>query len=95
MRLKDDGGTANGGIDTSGPQTFTIAVTAVNDAPSFTKGIDQTIIEDAGAQTVSGWATGMSRGPADEAGQALTFLVTTNNDGLFSSLPAVNANTAR
>ena len=33
VRLKDDGGTANGGVDTSGPQTFTITVNAVNDAP--------------------------------------------------------------
>ena len=31
--LKDTGGTANGGVDTSAPQTFTITVTAVNDAP--------------------------------------------------------------
>ena len=35
----DDGGTANGGIDTSAAQTFTITVTAVNDAPSFIKGV--------------------------------------------------------
>ncbi|HOV50655.1 MAG TPA: Ig-like domain-containing protein, partial [Candidatus Cryosericum sp.] len=31
--LQDNGGTANGGIDTSVPQTFTISVTPVNDAP--------------------------------------------------------------
>ena len=36
--VTDNGGTANGGVDTSAPQTFTITVTAVNDAPSFTKG---------------------------------------------------------
>ena len=41
--LQDNGGTANGGVDTSAPQTFTITVTAVNDAPSFTKGADQTV----------------------------------------------------
>ena len=29
-------------------QTFTITVTPVNDAPSFTKGADQTVLEDAG-----------------------------------------------
>ena len=38
LRLTDDGGTANGGVDTSPPQTFTIIVTPVNDAPSFTEG---------------------------------------------------------
>ncbi len=31
--LHDNGGTANGGVDTSAPQTFTINITAVNDAP--------------------------------------------------------------
>ena len=93
VRLQDNGGTANGGVDTSAAQTFVITVTAVNDVPSFTKGADQTVVEDFGAQTANGWATGMSSGPADEAGQTLTFLVTTNNDALFSVLPAVSAST--
>ena len=62
-RSTDNGGTANGGVDTSAAQTFTITVTAVNDAPSFTKGADQTVLEDAGAQTVTGWATGDQRRP--------------------------------
>ena len=91
VRLQDNGGTANGGVDTSAAQTFTIGVTAVNDVPTFTKGSDQTVLEDVGAQMVTGWATNISRGPADEAGQTLTFLVTTNNDALFSVLPAVNS----
>ena len=91
VRLQDNGGTANGGQDTSAAQTFAITVTAVNDVPSFTKGPDQTVNEDAGAQTVNNWATNISAGPADEAGQTLTFLVTTNNDALFSVLPAVSA----
>ena len=68
IELMDDGGTANGGVDTSAPQTFTINVTAVNDAPGFTKGADETVLEDAGAQTVIGWATGISAGPPDESG---------------------------
>ncbi len=33
VRLHDNGGTASGGQDTSSPQTFTINVTPVNDAP--------------------------------------------------------------
>ena len=44
----DDGGTANGGVDTSPSQSFTITVTGVNDAPSFTKGANQSVLEDAG-----------------------------------------------
>ena len=91
VRLQDNGGTANGGQDTSAAQTFAITVTAVNDVPSFTKGPDQTVNEDAGAQTVNNWATNISAGPADEASQTLTFLVTTDNNGLFSVLPAVSA----
>ena len=91
--LQDNGGTANGGVDTSPAQTFTVTVNGVNDAPSFTKGSDQTVLEDAGPQTVTGWATGISAGPANEAGQTLTFLVTGNtNPGLFSAGPAIAAN---
>src|SRR5262249_43434666 len=92
VKLKDDGGTANGGVDTSAAQTFTISVTAGNDAPSFTKGSNQTVLEDSEPQSVTGWATNISAGPADESGQTLTFLVTTNNDPLFSALPAIDTN---
>lgn len=89
--LKDDGGTASGGVDTSPAQTFVITVTPVNDAPSFTKGPDQTVLENAGAQTVNPWATALSAGPANEAGQTLTFNLTGNtNPGLFSAGPAIS-----
>src|SRR5262249_5286111 len=73
---KDNGGTANGGNDTSAPQTFNINVTAVNDPPSFTKGADQNSLEDAGAQTVNNWATNISAGPTDESSQTVAFSVT-------------------
>ncbi len=48
MQLHDNGGTANGGVDTSAAQTFTITVTAVNDAPSFTKGAESGDRDDRG-----------------------------------------------
>ncbi|HBB95755.1 MAG TPA: hypothetical protein DC054_10225, partial [Blastocatellia bacterium] len=90
--IKDNGGTANGGVDTSAVQTFTITVNAVNDTPSFTKGANQTVNEDAGAQTVANWASNISAGPADEAGQTLTFQITANtNTALFSAGPAVSS----
>jgi CSLREA domain-containing protein len=89
--LKDSGGTANGGVDTSASQTFTITVTAVNDAPSFTRGPNQTVNEDAGAQTVANWATAIVPGPADESGQTVSFTVTSNsNASLFSAGPAIS-----
>ena len=76
-------------IDTSAPQTFTITVTPVNDAPSFTKGADQTVNEDAGLQTVAGWATAISAGP-NEASQTVSFTVTNDNNSLFAVQPAVS-----
>ncbi len=76
---------------TSAAATVSITVTPVNDAPSFTKGADQTVLEDAGAQSVVGWATPISAGPANESGQTLDFIVSNNNNALFSVQPAVSA----
>src|SRR5262249_52864755 len=81
----DNGGTANGGVDTSASQTFMITVTAVNQTPSFTKGPDVTVLEDAGAQTVNPWATAISPGPANESGQTVVFNVTGNTTAALSS----------
>jgi VCBS repeat-containing protein len=89
--LQDNGGTANGGQDTSAPQTFTVNVTAVNDAPTFTNGPDKTVTEDVGAQSFPNWASAISAGPADESGQTLTFLVIENsNSALFSAQPQIS-----
>lgn len=90
VSLHDDGGTANGGIDTSAPQTFTITVTSVNDAPSFIAGPDQSVAESSPAQTVDPWATAISAGAADESGQALNFTVSNDNNALFSVQPSVS-----
>ena len=92
VSVQDTGGTLDGGVDTSAPQTFTITVTPVNDVPSFLKGANQSMLEDTGAQSVAGWATNMSAGPANEAGQALSFVVTNDNTALFSAQPAVSPN---
>ena len=43
----------------------------VNAAPSFTKGAEQTVLEDAGSVTVAGWATAISAGPGALYGQLL------------------------
>ena len=92
VRAKDDGGTADGGDDTSPPQTFTITIRPVNDPPSFTPGGNQTVLEDAGPQSVSGWATNISPGPANESTQTVSFLVSNDNNSLFASQPAIGAN---
>jgi gliding motility-associated-like protein len=88
VSLSDNGSAAAPNVNTSGPQNFTITVTQINDAPVFTKGPNQTIGEDAGPQTVNGWATGISDGDPDQT-QALTFNVTNDDNTLFSTQPAI------
>ena len=91
VAVRDDGGTANGGIDLGTTQTFTLTVNAVNGAPSFTGGGNATALEDAGAQTVAGWATAIDDGDPDQT-QALAFSVTANsNASLFAAAPAIDA----
>ena len=65
--LDDDLATAG---DNGIVRTFTVTVTAVNDAPSFAVSNPPTVLEDAGLQTVPSWAT-FSAGPASEAGQTV------------------------
>ncbi|MGI9275378.1 MAG: beta strand repeat-containing protein, partial [Endozoicomonas sp.] len=99
VNLSDNGGTANGGVDTSANQTFTISSTSVNDVPSFTVGANQTVLEDAGAQTVAGFATNISKGLSNpdatdtESSQSLTFNITTDNNSAFAVGPAIDATT--
>jgi hypothetical protein len=75
----------------SAQKTVTVMVDAVNDAPSFTKGPDQTKDEDAGAQTVDDWATAISAGP-NEFDQRVDFQLT-NDTNLFTAggQPAIHA----
>jgi hypothetical protein len=89
--LKDDGGTLDGGQDTSAIHTLVITVTPVNDAPSFVNGSNVTTDEDAGVATFAGWATGLLPGPANEAGQGLSFEVMAADPTLFADQPAVAA----
>src|SRR5205807_1954588 len=93
VSIDDDGGTTNGGVDTSAIQMFNINVTAVNDKPTFTAVNPPTISEDAGAQTVTSWAT-FSPGPPNESGQTVMTYAVSNisNPGLFSAGPSVGTN---
>jgi large repetitive protein len=92
VRLRDTSGTANGGADTSASQTFTIAVAAVNDAPSFSGGADQTAVQDTGAKTIAGWATAINAGAPNESGQSLNFIVSNDNPAMFLVQPAIDSN---
>ncbi len=89
VQAHDNGGTANGGQDTSAPVQFTINIVQVNDAPSFTAGPNVSVGRDAGSVTIPGWAKNVSAGP-NESAQALNFIVIGNsNPGLFNVQPAV------
>ena len=52
--------------------TISITVSPVNDAPTFTEGGAVTVNEDSEPYSAT-WATSISAGPADEAGQTVTF----------------------
>jgi parallel beta-helix repeat protein len=81
----------NDGTFNSATATTTLTILSANDPPSFTKGANQTVTEDAGAQTVAGWATNISPGPGNEGSQTVTFLIQGNtNPGLFSAGPAIS-----
>jgi len=90
VTLKDVDGVANGGVD-SLQKTFTITITPVNDPPSFTKGSDVTVPEDAGAKTITNWAAAILKGPANESAQTVGFRVTAANTSLFSVQPQIDA----
>ncbi|WP_254512720.1 DNRLRE domain-containing protein [Anatilimnocola floriformis] len=91
LTVTDSGGNANGGQPTSTVQSFTITVNSVNDAPSFTKGADQNVAFNAPQQTITGWASSISFGPANEGPQTVTFLVTPANPALFLTQPAIDS----
>ncbi len=69
--------------------TATFTVNPVNDAPSFTPGDNLFAEEDAGPQEYW-WATVIIPGPANESSQEVDFIVTNNNNTLFSAQPAMS-----
>jgi predicted outer membrane repeat protein len=87
---------SNGGTTAFSSVTDTVALTvnAVNDAPSFTAGANQTIAAGAAAQTVTGWATSFIAGPANESSQTVQQyqIVGNSNPGLFTVAPTIATN---
>lgn len=72
---------------------FRITVHAVNDAPTFTIGSSHTSPAGGGLQTVPNFATNISPGPPNEAGQTLTFEIVNNtNPSMFKTLPSIAPN---
>jgi hypothetical protein len=73
--------------------TATQTVNFVNQAPSFVRGASQSIVDTAGAQSIVNWATSISKGAANESGQLLNFIVSNNNNPLFSVQPSIDPTT--
>ncbi len=83
--------TVNGANGRSISDTFVLEVGLVNAAPSFTKGADTSVAEDAGPQTIANWAANITPGSPGETGQSISFVVTGNtNPDLFSAAPSVS-----
>lgn len=81
----------------SDTDVINIDVLPVNDPPTFTIAANPGAVnEDAGAQSVAGFVTAISPGPADEMsdGQTVSFTVTvqsTTGNLAFSAAPAIDA----
>jgi hypothetical protein len=109
FRAWDQSQGANGGTfdithstDPAGASPFSIAtatatqtVNFVNQAPSFVRGPSQSILNTAGAQTLVNWATNISPGAANESSQVLNFIVSNDNNALFTAggQPAIDPTT--
>lgn len=61
-----------------------------NVAPSFTSSGDVTSSEDSGTNSYAAWATNISVGAATETKQSVQFLVSNDNEALFSVQPTIS-----
>ncbi|NOK63541.1 MAG: hypothetical protein GFH27_549371n40 [Chloroflexi bacterium AL-W] len=75
----------------SNTATVSITVLANNDPPTFTAGGDVNVAEDSGTYGPTAWATAITAGTGD-SGQTITFIVSSDNPGLFDTQPAIAAN---
>ena len=80
----------SGNNGTQGWGCFTVTVTGTNHQPTFTAGGDVTVLQDDAPYSAI-WATNISKGPPEDAGQTLAFRVSNNNNALFSVQPAIAA----
>lgn len=98
VTVQDDGGVGSPADQDTTVRTFDIVVNPVNDIPSFQlSGAPPVVNEDAGPQSVPGFAINYSPGPAtaaDEQGQVATYIlipVSTTGGLTFSAGPAISA----
>lgn len=91
VRVRDSGGTLNGGNDLSSSQTFTIAVLPVNQAPTFVANDPPAVLEATGAKTAP-FIAGFSTGPVNEGSQRIVQYVVdqVSRPSLFLVQPTVS-----
>ena len=92
VAVRDNGGTTNGGIDTSLPQTFIITVIPVNDKPTFAAANPPATLEGTGGQSITTFISFFNPGPANESTQQLAQAIVdqVSNPSLFLVLPIVS-----
>ncbi len=72
-------------------RTFALAVTPVNDAPTFVAGANLSLAKNSAANVTTGWATSINSGPVDESGQLVDFQVSNSMPSLFAVPPVISA----
>jgi hypothetical protein len=89
--LQDDGGTENGGHNTSEPELLTINVRCVNDPPDFTAQPQDIVVnEDCGRTQILKWITSFTPGKNEsDQKDLLAFTIETDADALFEQLPSI------
>jgi ELWxxDGT repeat protein len=70
-------------------RTASLTVKAVNDAPSFVAGADRFVTDISGSRQITHWASNVSAGPPNEAGQTLTFTATADHPELLAVQPKI------
>lgn len=70
---------------------LSVTVLPVNDAPGFTLSSQRIeVLRDSQSWEIPGFATGITAGPPDEAGQTLGFRLTNDNPRLFTEVPVIS-----
>ena len=94
--VRDDGGTGNGGIDTSETQLLTISINPVNDAPTFSLRALPRVTGGAGSQVIEKFISSTSPGPVNESEQSIiAFTVNVVNHSVtpadfFETMPDID-----
>ena len=83
LEATDEGGN-------SSSREIVLSIRSVNDAPTFSKGMDLEVPDTAGPQVFPGWASNIAPGPANESDQTVEFQLQIDNEDLFDTLPAID-----